>query len=150
MASSGMLRRVALVRTDVSEEFSPSIIRVTSIGELGTLAVTSNRRTLRRNLLFKNTKLNRVCPWDLLTRPLTDYASRVSAVWPNIFHINPPSGLLSLLKHFNAFSLDNRVGRTVPRGSALKPTLSVRYALNSSRSGEKGRRQTLLCDWRVS
>jgi hypothetical protein len=38
MASSGMLRRVALVRTDVSEEHSASIIRVTRIGELGTLA----------------------------------------------------------------------------------------------------------------
>jgi hypothetical protein len=46
MASSGMLRRVALVRTDVSEELSASIIGVTRIGELGTLAVTSNRRTL--------------------------------------------------------------------------------------------------------
>jgi hypothetical protein len=44
-----MLRRVALVRTDVSEEPSASIISVTTIGELGTLAVTSNRRTLRRN-----------------------------------------------------------------------------------------------------
>jgi hypothetical protein len=43
MASSGMLRRVALVRTDVSEELSASI-RVTKIGELGTtLAVTSNQ-----------------------------------------------------------------------------------------------------------
>jgi hypothetical protein len=50
MAYSGMLRRVALVRTDVSEELSASFIRVTGIGELGTtLAVTSNRRTLRRN-----------------------------------------------------------------------------------------------------
>jgi hypothetical protein len=36
-----MLRRVALVRTDVSEELSASIIRVTRIGELSTLAVTS-------------------------------------------------------------------------------------------------------------
>jgi hypothetical protein len=44
-----MLRRVALVRTDVSEESSASLIRLTKIGELGTtLAVTSNRRTLRR------------------------------------------------------------------------------------------------------
>jgi hypothetical protein len=43
-----MLRRVALVRTDVSEELSASIIMVTRIGELGTLAVTSNRHTLRR------------------------------------------------------------------------------------------------------
>jgi hypothetical protein len=37
------LRRVALVRTDASEELSASFIRVTRIGELGTtLAVTSN------------------------------------------------------------------------------------------------------------
>jgi hypothetical protein len=39
-ASSGMLRGVALVRTDDSEEFSGSIIRVARIGELGkTLAL---------------------------------------------------------------------------------------------------------------
>jgi hypothetical protein len=47
----GVLRHVALVRTDVSEELSASI-RVTRIGEVGTtLTVTtsSNRRTLRRN-----------------------------------------------------------------------------------------------------
>jgi hypothetical protein len=50
MASSGMFRHVALVRIDVSEELSASIIRVTRIGELGTtLAVTSNRHALRRN-----------------------------------------------------------------------------------------------------
>jgi hypothetical protein len=51
MASSEMLRRVALVRTDVSEELSASFTRVTRIGELGTtLAVSSNRRTLRRGI----------------------------------------------------------------------------------------------------
>jgi hypothetical protein len=45
-----MLRCVALVRTDVSEELSTSFIRVTRIGEVGIkLAVTSNRRTLRIN-----------------------------------------------------------------------------------------------------
>jgi hypothetical protein len=49
MSSSGMLRRVALVRTDVSVEVTASIIRVTRIDELGTLAVTSNRSTLRIN-----------------------------------------------------------------------------------------------------
>jgi hypothetical protein len=38
MASSGMLRRVALVRTDGSEEHSDSFIRVARIGELGTHA----------------------------------------------------------------------------------------------------------------
>jgi hypothetical protein len=41
-----MLRRVSLVRTDVAEELSASIIKVTRIGELVALAVTSNRRTL--------------------------------------------------------------------------------------------------------
>jgi hypothetical protein len=45
--SSGMLCRVALVRTDVSAEPSASYIPVTRIGELGTTqAATSNRRTL--------------------------------------------------------------------------------------------------------
>jgi hypothetical protein len=36
MMSSGMLRHVALVRTDISEELSASFIKVTRIGELGT------------------------------------------------------------------------------------------------------------------
>jgi hypothetical protein len=50
MVSSGLLRRVALVRIDVSEEPGASVIRVTKIGALGTTqAATSNRRTLRRN-----------------------------------------------------------------------------------------------------
>jgi hypothetical protein len=45
MVSSGMLRRVGLVRTDVSEEPIASFIRVTRISDLGTtLAATSNRR----------------------------------------------------------------------------------------------------------
>jgi hypothetical protein len=40
-----MLRRVALVRTDVSEEPGSSFIRVTKIGELRTTqAATINRR----------------------------------------------------------------------------------------------------------
>jgi hypothetical protein len=81
MLSSGMLRRVANVRTDVSEERSASFIRVTRIGELGTtLAVTSNRRMLRRKLclgseqyyfrfIFLNfyiKKTNKQTPWPLV------------------------------------------------------------------------------------
>jgi hypothetical protein len=42
MSCSGMLRAVAFVRTDVSEERSASIISVKRIGELGTLAISSN------------------------------------------------------------------------------------------------------------
>jgi hypothetical protein len=48
-----MLRLVALLRTDVSEELSDSFIRATRISELGTtLAITSNRRTLHRNTIW--------------------------------------------------------------------------------------------------
>jgi hypothetical protein len=65
MAFSGMLRRVALVRTDVSEELSASFIKVTRTGEPGTtLAVTSNRRSLQPHpvafLPFVGTVFNRI------------------------------------------------------------------------------------------
>jgi hypothetical protein len=40
-----MLRHVALVRTDVSEERIASIIRETRIGKLGTTLAVSNRST---------------------------------------------------------------------------------------------------------
>jgi hypothetical protein len=47
-----MLSRVALVRTDVSEELSTSVIRVTRIGEQGTtLALTSNRLLITANVV---------------------------------------------------------------------------------------------------
>jgi hypothetical protein len=47
MVSSGMLCRVAPVRTDGSEELSAFFIRVTRIGDLGaSLAVTTNLCTL--------------------------------------------------------------------------------------------------------
>jgi hypothetical protein len=50
-----MLRRMTLVRIEVSEELSASFIRVSIIDELGmTLAVASNRRTLGRNTKWPN------------------------------------------------------------------------------------------------
>jgi hypothetical protein len=53
MVSSGLLRRVVLVRTDVSEEPGASFTRVTKIGEIGTTQdATSNRRTLQRNTWY--------------------------------------------------------------------------------------------------
>jgi hypothetical protein len=66
MPSSEMLRRVALVRTDISEDSRSFIIRVTGIGELRTtLAITSNRPTLqKRNLFFKNAVLREEKPGE--------------------------------------------------------------------------------------
>jgi hypothetical protein len=53
MQSSEMLHLAILVRTDVSEELSASIIRVSRVGELGrTLTLTSNRSTLQRNTVL--------------------------------------------------------------------------------------------------
>jgi hypothetical protein len=70
-----MLRRVDLVRTDVSEELSASIIKVTRIGELGTtLAVTSNRRTLRRNTKGVDCEIYSAT-WNLCTD--TAFATKV-------------------------------------------------------------------------
>jgi hypothetical protein len=55
---------MALLRSDVSEELSASIMKVTKIGELGTtLAVTSNRRMLRRN----TTKFIRFVRFEVFT-----------------------------------------------------------------------------------
>jgi hypothetical protein len=51
MMSSGMLRCVALVRTDVSEELSASFIRVTRIGELGTAVAVTSCEKMRRLLV---------------------------------------------------------------------------------------------------
>jgi hypothetical protein len=51
MVSSGMLRRVALVRTDVSEGLSTSFNRVTRMYELGTtVALTSNISSQRASV----------------------------------------------------------------------------------------------------
>jgi hypothetical protein len=51
MVSSGLLRRVALVRTDVSEELGASFIRMTKIGELGTTQLATDVRC--EEILFK-------------------------------------------------------------------------------------------------
>jgi hypothetical protein len=98
MASSGMLHRVALVRTDVSEELSASFIRVTRIGELGTtLAVTSNRRTLRRNTKYARLLVTANVPSSpifvtLMMEALSSSETSVltRATWHNI----PEDGIL--------------------------------------------------------
>jgi hypothetical protein len=42
MTSAGMLHDVALITTDVSEEGITSIIRVTRVGEIGTMLAITN------------------------------------------------------------------------------------------------------------
>jgi hypothetical protein len=94
MVSSGTLRRVALVRTDVSEEPGASFIRTTKIGELGTTqAATSNRRTLRRNNFFAAPGSSET---SVLTRP-----TRRNIPEDTILHSDRRENLKSYTEHKN-------------------------------------------------
>jgi hypothetical protein len=85
-----MLHRVALVRTDISEEPITSIIGVTRISELGTtLAVTSNPRMLRRNtkfIIMANVVLSSQILVALMMEALSSSEASVltKATWCNI------------------------------------------------------------------
>jgi hypothetical protein len=87
-----MWGRVDLVRRYVSEECTASIIKVTRIGELGTiLAVTSNRNTLRRNIILRLLVTAIVVPSSLILVTLMMKALSSSetlvltrATWRNI------------------------------------------------------------------
>jgi hypothetical protein len=74
-----MLRRVALVRTVVSEERSAYFIKVTIIGELRTtLAVTSNRRTLRRNTVVPGSPIPATLMKEALSSSETSVHTRAT------------------------------------------------------------------------
>jgi hypothetical protein len=91
MASSGMLRRVALVRTDVSEELSASIIMVTRIGELGTTLAT------RRNIP-EDTILHSHRSENLKSYRVSQNTENITHVWWSIrIFRNSYMGLLSSL-----------------------------------------------------
>jgi demethoxyubiquinone hydroxylase (CLK1/Coq7/Cat5 family) len=76
MPSSGMLRRLALTRTDVSEEHSAYIIRVTRIGELGaTLVVTGKLflRSVRRLLVTADVLPSLLILFTLMVEALSSH-----------------------------------------------------------------------------
>jgi hypothetical protein len=85
-----MLRGVALVRTDVSEELSASFIGVTRIGELGTtLAVTSNRRKVKASV-----------PNDYMwSRDTHEPMLTNSVSWSRSCHLSPRRVSLALFHH---------------------------------------------------
>jgi hypothetical protein len=100
MVSSGMFRRVAVVRTDISEELSASIIRMTRIVELGaTLAVTSNCSMLCWLLVTANIVPSSPILVTLMMEAVSSSETSVltRATWHNI----PENGILHSYRHEN-------------------------------------------------
>jgi hypothetical protein len=72
-----MLRRVALVRTDVLEEPSVSIIRVTRIGELLTRLALVFLRSVRRLLVTANVLPSSLIFTTLMKEALSTFETQV-------------------------------------------------------------------------
>jgi hypothetical protein len=101
--SSEIVRRVAPVRTDISQESSASIIRVTRIRELGTtLAVTSNPRALRKNIMWEKKRQYGIPDWGWRVTTNVVPSHRLLSPWcwtryvpPKRRFLQEPHGLTS-------------------------------------------------------
>jgi hypothetical protein len=96
-----MLRRGVLVRTDISEELSASIIRVTSIGELGTTRLLITANVVPSSLILVTLMMEALSSFE--TSVLTRAARR------NV----PEYGILQSHRHENLKSYNRFPGRNL-------------------------------------
>jgi hypothetical protein len=82
-----MLCRVDLVRTDDSEAYSASIVKVTRIGELGTtLQISSYQRTLRSNTIPEDRILHSHSRENLKSYKCLLHLGQYILQWPRLEH----------------------------------------------------------------
>jgi hypothetical protein len=98
-----MLHLVALVRTDVLEECSASIIRVTRISEPGTLAITSNGLVFLCSVHQLLVTANVVPSSPILVTPMMEAlrSSKMPVLTRATQHNNPKDGILHIHCHEN-------------------------------------------------
>jgi hypothetical protein len=105
MPSSGMLCSVALIRINVSEERITSIIRVTRISEIGTLAVTSNWSMLCVSFLVTaNVIRSSLIPVTLMMETLR--SSKMSVLTRATRYNIPEDGMLQLKCSFQCHAVN--------------------------------------------
>jgi hypothetical protein len=103
MASSGMLRRMARVRTYISEELSSSIIKVTRIGELMMEALSSSETSV----LTRSTRRN--IPVDDIHRKAPSFSRGVEVLNASFREILARWTFLDLKRDPNSQSKEKRV-----------------------------------------
>jgi hypothetical protein len=103
MVPSGMLRRVALVRTDVSEELSASFIRVTRIGELGTTLADSCHPDEGSAKFLRNVGSSRATRHniaeDAILQVMSSFVQRRTTLASPVRRVTPQGALLMDCTH---------------------------------------------------
>jgi hypothetical protein len=122
-----MLRRVALVRTDVSEELNASFIKATRSNELGTtLAITSNQRAQERmsGLVNDNVPSSLILS-TLMIEAILSFETSVSTI-PTRCHI-PNDGIHHIYRREDIKSYITLTGLALYR---IRNVFNIRYELD--------------------